>query len=106
MTTYAGLAPRHVNTYHNNNSLIFRFILAEFAESYAEMQRLDALCSRTQVALPAGQPPSRDVDGRMVEIEACLIRLVGSTRDYMRLFSWNFCEGILAKLKTYTALFL
>lgn len=106
MTSHAGISARHVNTYHQSTSLLFQFILVEFAESYAEIQRLDRLCTRTPAPLPDNEASCRQTEDTQRQIEMSLAKLVGSTRDYMRLFSWNFSEGLVAKLKTYCALFL
>lgn len=104
MTSYAGISPRHVNTYHHNNSLLLQFLLVEFLEAFTEIQRLDILQKRTP--LPNHEATSRQKESEREQIEASLAKLVGSTRDYMRLFSWNFSEGLLVKLKTYCTLFL
>lgn len=106
MTLYAGISARHVNSYHQSNSLIFQFILGEFIEAFTEIQRLDSLCSRTPTPLPPDELSCRQTENNYHLIEAALIKLVGSTKDYMRLFSWNFNEGLVSKLKTYCALFL
>lgn len=100
MTSYAAVSARHVNAYHHNNSLLFQFILTEFIESFEEIQQLDALCNRNVDTASSSSEEKK----RLTQL--ALIRLVGSTRDYMRIFSWNFGDGILAKLKTYCALFL
>ncbi|HEV8051018.1 MAG TPA: hypothetical protein VGP47_00875 [Parachlamydiaceae bacterium] len=105
MTLYAGISARHVNSYHQNNSLLFQFILAEFLEAFTEIQRLDSLCSRTS-NLSSDELSCRQAENNLHLIHPVLTKLVGSTRDYMRLFSWNFSEGLLPKLRTYCALFL
>lgn len=106
VTLYAGISACHVNSYHQNNSLLFQFILAEFLEAYTEIQRLDALCSRTPSPLPSDELTCRQAENNFHLIQPVLTKLVGSTRDYMRLFSWNVSEGILSKLRTYCSLFL
>lgn len=106
MTLYAGISARHVNSYHQNNSLLFQFILTEFLEAYTEIQQLDALCSRIPTPLPPEESAYRQAENNMHLIQKTLTKLVGPTRDYMRLFSWNFSEGVISKLRTYCALFL
>jgi hypothetical protein len=106
VTLYASISPRHVNSYHGNNSLLFQFILIEFLEAYAEIQKLDSLCSRTPTALPKNEISCRQSEKNLHLIQEKLVTLVGATRDYKRLFSWNYSEGILAKLRTYCILFL
>lgn len=106
MTLYAGISARYVNSYHQNNSLLFQFILVEFLEVYTEIQKLDALCSRTPTPLPNGEDACREIENNIPSIQQILVKLVGPTRDYMRLFSWNFSEGLLSKLRTYCSLFL
>lgn len=107
MTLYAGVSPRHVNSYHHNNSLLFQFILIEFLDASAEIQRFSSLGESRSTA----QPPEDEISSQQQRIdhqiiETTLVNLVGSTKDYMRLISWNFSEGILAKLRTYCSLFL
>lgn len=106
MTLYAGISARHVNSYHVNNSLLFQFILSEFIEAFTEIKKLDKLCSRSDASL--AQTPKEAIvpDLDYNKIQASLRFLVGSTKDYMRIFSWNFSEGVLTKLKTYCSLFL
>lgn len=106
MTANAGVSTRHVNTYHCNNSLIFQFILSEFTESFITIQKLSSFnCS-------PHAPPSAEVlslssaINHRQEIEAYLAKLVGSSKGLMQLFSWNFSDGSLSKLKTYCTLLL
>lgn len=106
MTLYAGISARHVNSYHQNNSLLFQFILVEFIEAFTEIQKIDALCSRTPSPLPSGEHAYRQIENNIPTIQMTLSKLVGPTGDYMRLFTWNFSEGLLSKLRTYCSLFL
>lgn len=106
MTLYASISPRHVNSYHLNNSLLFQFILVEFLEACAEIQKLDSLCSLTPIPIAESELSCRQSEKNFHLIQETLVTLVGATRDYMRLFSWNYSEGILAKLRTYCILFL
>lgn len=39
-------------------------------------------------------------------MQETLKQLLGPTKDLVRLFSWNFNEGLLTKLRTYCTLFL
>lgn len=104
MTPYAGASARHVNACNLNNSLLFQFILADFFAAFEEMQRVDILCHRKPIPLPesAHQPHNQELSD---QIEVILNKLIGSKRESMRLFSWNFSEGILTRLKTYCAVF-
>lgn len=79
---------RHFNAYHQNNSLLFQFILAEFLDVYQEIRKIEALKNEGYETLGAS-----------------LVKLVGASRDYMRFFAWNFSDGTLSKLKNYCALF-
>lgn len=106
MTSSAGISLRHDNTYQHSNSLLFQFILVEFIETFGEIQRLDILCNRKPAELAPDSDCSMHSEASRGQIEAVLTKLVGSARDYMRLFSWNACDGLLAKLKTNCALFL
>ena len=82
-----GLPARNFIAYHQNDSLLFQFILSEFLEVFLETQAL------------AKKLHSQE------EILRVLTKLVGSSQD-MRLFSWNHLSGQLAKLKNYCSLFL
>jgi len=86
------------------DSLLFQFILGEFLESYELTQQLDILCNRKQT--PLGSQQVMDREENLSQVEVILSKLVGSARDYMRLFSWNFTDGALQKLKMYCSLFL
>jgi hypothetical protein len=100
----AGLPTRHFNAYHQSNSLLFQFILSEFLIAYREIQALDSLCKREHpMALNA--TVLRKEQEIFHTMETILAKLVGSTREYMRLFSWNFIDGVVSKLKNYCALF-
>lgn len=105
MTSNAGVSTRYVNTYHHNNSLLFQFILSEFLAAFEEIQAMNSLCNRKPLTIPAGMTEPKQIDDISQLIEASLNKLVGSSRDYMRLFCWNFNEGIVSRLKTYCALF-
>lgn len=104
MTPYAGASARHVNAYHLNNSLLFQFILADFFAAFEEIQTIDILCHRKPISTPENpyQPHNQELPD---QIETILNKLIGSKRDSMRLFSWNFSEGTLTRLKTYCSVF-
>ena len=106
MTLYAGISARHVNSYHVSNSLLFQFILSEFIEAFVEIKKIDKMCSRTDQTALAISSDSNSSELDYPAIKTSLRLLAGATKDYMRLFSWNFSEGILTKLKTYCSLFL
>jgi hypothetical protein len=77
---------------YQNNSLMFQFIMAEFIQASHQIQLLD-------LSLPQLH------QGVVQEVEKLIHSLAGASHDYMRFFSWNTQEGILSKLKGYTALF-
>lgn len=87
MTSQTGLPARHFNAYHQNDSLLFQFILSEFLEAFREIQMIVL----KQYAIE--------------ELTTGLKKLAGSPHEYMRLFPWNHNNGILAKLKNYCSLF-
>jgi len=107
MTPYTGLAARHVNSYHQSSSLLFQFILLEFIEACTEIHRLDSLRHRPLSSLsPDGAVGHQAAESSFHLIEKSLTKLAGSPKDHMRLFSWNFSEGLLSKLRSYCILFL
>lgn len=79
-------------------------MLAEFIEAFNEIQKLDSLCSRTFASLSTHELNDRQKDFHL--IQETLTQLLGATKDTMRLFSWNFNEGLLSRLRTYCTLFL
>lgn len=99
MSTYAGSAIRQVNSYHQNLSLLFQFILTEFIESFAEIKQLTTLCN--------APVQSTGSNGHAIfELKSSLMLLVGSSRSALKASPWNSEEGLLMKLKMYCALFL
>ncbi|MEI8365950.1 MAG: hypothetical protein WCF65_05990 [Parachlamydiaceae bacterium] len=106
MTAYAGVPTRHVNTYHCNNSLIFQFVLSEFIESFSTIQQLNSYCCNPNSASLGDAISFSTAISHRQEIGTCLTKLLGSSNGHIHLFSWNFSEGILSKLKTYCALLL
>lgn len=102
MTLTSGISVRHVNAYHKTNSLLFQFILSEFLDVYTEIQKLQTLMDSKLIASPITR--NHKIDS--VLALASLEKLVGSSRDYMRFFSTNFSDGLLAKLRTYCAVFI
>lgn len=106
MTSTIGRNPRPSASYITDNSLLFQFILIEFIEAFSEVQRLDVLCHRKPSTLSDASGKGLDCETTRKTIETILTKLAGSARDYMRLFSWNFGDGLLGKLKTNCSLFI
>lgn len=100
------ISSRYIHTYHHNNSLLFQFILVEFIETFEIIQKLEALSGCKPAPIPTDETITQLTQAQKEEMNMLLAKLVGSTRDYMRIFSWNFNEGLVAKLKTYCILFL
>jgi hypothetical protein len=85
------LLPRHhYKPYHHQGHLLYQFILSEMILAYNELQMVQAMQEQ----------------GLSIEkFTSCLQHLAGSAQDYMRLFTWSD-DSILAKLKSYSDLFL
>lgn len=105
MALNTGITSGNVNSYHTNSSLLFQFILAEFIAAFAEIKKLERLCSLQQSRLSPSEDNTRPLLDHE-QVAASLTVLAGSAKDYMRIFSWNFSEGLLTKLKTYCSLLL
>lgn len=106
MTLCTSISACRVNSYHQNNGLLFQFILVEFTDVFTEVQRLDALCRRSPSPFfSSDEAVSQEIKKNHHLIEASLIKLLGPTKNYMRILSWNFNEGLLPKLRTYCAFF-
>lgn len=80
------------NSLYQSNSLMFQFIISEFINA------------STQINLITTKIPETH-QGSMESLQNSLQALSGSLQEYMRFISWNLEEGILSKLKSYTALF-
>lgn len=89
LMTQSLLPARHYNAYHQKDSLLFQFILSELISVHREIHGL-TLCLEQNESKLLGEK---------------LGKLVGSSQDFMRLFSWNLGDGMLFKLKNYCALF-
>jgi hypothetical protein len=81
-----GSQTRSINSYLQNDSLLFQFILSEFLEVYRETQGL--LLKRNSIH----------------ELSQGLMTLTGSPQDPLRIFPGNRQSGVLAKLKNYCSL--
>lgn len=103
MTLYTSITAHHVNSYHQSPSLLFQFLLSEFLNTYSTLQHLDSLCSHSTTFL--SEDSCLQAENEEL-IKKTLIKLLGSPKDYMRMFSWNFSEGLLAKMRTYCTLFI
>jgi hypothetical protein len=79
-------------------------MLTEFLQTFCEIQQLDLLCSRMLAPSSPHELPNRQKDLHF--IQDALTKLLGPTKDIMRLFSWDFNQGLLSKLRTYCTLFL
>lgn len=86
------LPHQNINVYHQDNTLLFQFILSETLGALAEAKKLGKLTSASKQG---------DITGAATAIR----KLVGSAHDPYRLFSWIPEEGILPKLKNYCAYF-
>lgn len=106
LTLHAGISSRYANSYHQNNSLLFQFILVEFIEAFHQVKQLDSFCNDFPTPLLHEALTCRQTESSTHLIQTALLKLVGSTRDYMQLFTWSFSEGLLSKLRAYCALFL
>lgn len=93
-----------LNTYHSHVGLLYQFILSEFIVSLREIKHL-APCITTLRHLDR-KTDDETQKQNLIQIARSVALLVGSSQEYMRLFSWNFGEGSLAKLKNYCAFFL
>jgi hypothetical protein len=105
MALHTGISSGNVNSYHTNSSLLFQFILAEFIAAFAEIKKLEVLCSLQQNRLSPPEDNTRPLLDQE-KVAASLTVLAGSAKDYMRIFSWNFSEGLLTKLKIYCSMLL
>lgn len=94
---------RDVNTYHHNHSLLFQFILSEFIIAYSQLQKMQSSVSHLKET--AKRSSLIEQDHQLLEtLMTSVSKLAGSSQDYMRIFSWNYDDGVLAKLKNYSAI--
>lgn len=86
-----------------NNSLLIQFVLFELIRSWNEVSEVKTHLSK--IKLTPGKRYSKK-DKQL--LSSCLIhitKLAGYTQQYMRIFTWNLNDGIIAKLKNYTTYF-
>jgi hypothetical protein len=105
VTLYTGITAHHVNSYHQSPSLLFQFLLSEFLDIYSILRYLDTLCYRPALCLSPENTLTHQTENEEL-IKKTLIQLLGSPKEYMRMFSWNFSEGLLTKMRTYCTLFI
>lgn len=83
------MEPRqHLTTYHNNNSLIIQFALFELIQAYKHVEIINSYLQDSR-STPLNK------------LGSAISSLTGRTQEYMRIFTWNLNDGILAKLKSY-----
>ena len=86
--------PRQLfNAYHQNNSLMFQFILFEYIHLFCEAKMINQCVQKVN-------------DKQIQSLKKSIQVLSGSSLEYMRYFSWNQEDGILAKLKCYSSFFV
>ena len=93
----------HLTTYHGNNAIIMQFIFFEVINAFQEVYELEYLVS--QIKLTPTKKFSKSDREHMASITTSISRLAGYTQKYMRIFTWNLNDGILAKLKNYCSYF-
>lgn len=90
--------PLHSNGYHQNNSLLFQFILSDLIQANRIVKETNQLANRWKQTTAA--PFVQQAGNKLFHmLKASISKLVGSSQDYMRIFSWSIENGILAKLK-------
>jgi len=94
----------HFNSYHHNNGLLFQFILSEFLEAFSEMEQIKTLAEKIA---KEEKKSLHEGTGRqiLIVLYGYTAKLAGSTPNFMRLFSWNLDNGLLAKLRNYCVFF-
>lgn len=93
----------HLTTYHGNNAIIMQFIFFEVINAFQEVYELEYLIS--QIKLTPAKKLSKSDKEHMASLTGSFTRLAGYTQKYMRIFTWNLNDGILAKLKNYCSFF-
>ena len=95
-----------ITTFHQNNSLLFQFILSEFTDCFSALQRINLLYGKMSDSKILQDERESLTLKYKEETEKVLKTLMGACRDHKNLYSWNFSEGGLSRLKTYCTLFL
>ncbi len=86
-----------------NNSLLIQFVLFELIRSWNEVSEIKKHLSKVKLT-PKKRYSKKDKE----HLSNCLIhitKLAGYTQQYMRIFTWNLNDGIIAKLKNYATYF-
>lgn len=88
----------HLSGYHQNNSLLFQFILSELVRSYRVVQEMNEHAKELSQSFLQPLLKKRS-DGFLLAIKECINKLVGSSQEYYSIFFCHQEEGFLAKLK-------
>lgn len=94
----------YFSVYHQNNSLLFQFILSEFLITYRETLLISNIVKvLKKTSLPINW--NADCEQSLCKIKSILKSLGGVSYNQQRLFSWGHDESTLGKLKNTCALF-
>ncbi|MFQ5728816.1 MAG: hypothetical protein ACE5GN_00455 [Waddliaceae bacterium] len=93
----------HLTTYHDNNSIVMQFILFELINAFDIIDEIESLIP--EINLDSSKKFSSSDRENLDSLTASITRLAGYTQKYMRIFTWNLNDGILAKLKNYCSFF-
>ncbi|MFT4551691.1 MAG: hypothetical protein ACI9S8_000307 [Chlamydiales bacterium] len=89
-----------LNLFGQSPSLCFQFILAEFIETYKEVQTIENIYKEME-SLLIKRRLLADVDHLLRELLDCIIKLSGSAIINEDSFSWISRKGCLSKLRQY-----
>lgn len=90
--------PLPANGYHQSNSLLFQFILSDLMRAHPIVKETNQIAIRWKQTSSA--PYIQGISSKHFEqLKSSISKLVGSSQDYMRIFSWTIEDGILTKLK-------
>lgn len=87
------------NTYHRNQGLLFQFILSEFLLASQELKIIRPIIDDLKVS-----SFENHIDLFNHPLKQSITKLSGSSQEYMRIFTWNREDGILAKIRNYCAI--
>jgi len=91
-------------SYHQNDYLLFQFVLSEFLRAYPEVIELHTAFQSLK-SLYKGKGTLTDKKLALQRLIRATEILSGASYNYMRIFSWNQEGGSLNKLNHYCALF-
>jgi hypothetical protein len=93
------------NVYHQEQGLLFQFILSEFMLAYHEARQLFLIVEQFKLAVFENKRQTKR-EYWLNNLKGSITQLTGPEQDVARFLLWNPREGQLAKIKNYCRFFV